>query len=784
MKQKIYPFFTAALWYWLVASFAFEVLEIPEKIVGIAIFLPPVMGLMWGLPAAAGVYVGALLVLPELNTVFETGDWLLYFARGGWVFLAGFLPWLIWRKFWGMQPVSHSVLTLKRFLVTMLVTFAATSVVHGLTMTTEELEVLSGTIKPASLGTGIFACFMNDFFVAVFFDLAWFFFLVHRNYHFQICYHEKNDALNDESANVAWRVALGFYMLFPISAIFIDKFQFYGLDNIKTWLHFVTECLTLVDAYLVLMLYLLLRYRHSIMLEVVFLVTQTVFLSAAVLGFGNSVALGNMVNTHANESLRDMSIICRERLYRTFFSVRQAINGMKLKAINDIESYDRLANDAAYRKEYLDKMKTDFSFSAVEIEGSVSYYLRFIPEIEGTKGGFSMQREDARWEGALSPFIEREPIDLAPYSPDDAQKVGWYYLPLLNRSATWIEPYVDAVTGFYVISYVAPLFLDGKFIGVVGMDIDFNYIVQELRRMSIYGYDYVYIMDRNNVVLYHQDQPQGSQFQPNPDFQEIEVYLINGMWLGIAIPLSKVHDERNKILMHLIAAIIVVAMLISIASIALASRAIQPLTGMTEAAKRIASGDLNVKISYESGNEIGVLVRSIHEMAERLEVHVYRDKLTGLRNMAAYISKAAELDAQSRLFSDLSYGVIVFDVNFLKKTNDKYGHSAGNELLRHAAMVIRDVFGNSLVYRTGGDEFAAILEGPDHERRQELLDLFDKKLAQESFNAAGDTLTVSVARGIGIYEKGANFSDVAKIADNAMYQHKTAIKASVGEIVR
>lgn len=784
MKQKIFQFFTAALWYWLVASFAFEVLEIPEKIVGIAIFLPPVLGLMWGLPAASGVYVGALLVSSELNAAFETGNWLLYFLRGGWVFLAGFLPWLIWRKLWGMHPVSLSVLTLKRFLITMLVTFAATSVVHGLTMTTEELEILSGTVKPASPGTGIFACFMNDFFIAIFFDLAWFFFLVYRNYHFQICHHEKSDALNEESANVAWRIALGFYMLFPLSAIFIDKFQFYGLDNIETWLHLVTECLTLVDAYLVLMLYLLLRYRHSIMLEVVFLVTQTVFLSAAVLGFGSSVAIGNMVNTQADESLHDMSIICRERLYRTFFSVRQAVNGMKLKAINDIESYDRLANDAEYRKDYLNKMKTDFSFGAVGIDGSVSYYLRFIPEIEGTRGGFSMQRETAHWEGALSPFVEREPIDLAPYSPDDSQKVGWFYLPMLNRSATWIEPYVDAVTGFYVISYVAPLFLDGKFIGVVGMDIDFNYIIQELRRMSIYGYDYVYIMDRNNVVLYHQAQPQGSQFQPNPNFREIEVYLTNGMWLGIAIPMSKVHDERNKILMHLIAAIIVVAMLISIASIALASRAIQPLTGMTEAARRIASGDLNVKISYESNNEIGVLVRSIHEMAERLEVHVYRDKLTGLRNMAAYISKAAELDAQSRLFSDLAYGVIVFDVNFLKKTNDQYGHNAGNELLRHAANVIRDVFGSSLAYRVGGDEFAAILEGPNYERRQELLDLFDKKLAQESFNAAGDTLTVSVARGIGIYEKGANFSDVAKIADNAMYQHKSAIKASVGESVR
>ena len=353
-----------------------------------------------------------------------------------------------------------------------------------------------------------------------------------------------------------------------------------------------------------------------------------------------------------------------------------------------------------------------------------------------------------------------------------------------SKSATWIEPYVDAVTHFYVISYVAPLFLDDEFIGVVGMDIDFNFIVQELRRMSIYDYGYVYIMDRNNKVLYHRDQPQGEQFQPNPEFQEIDVYLMNGMWLGIATPLSKVYDDRNRILMHLIAAIIIVAMVISVGSIALASKAIKPLAGMTEAAKRIASGDLNVKISYESGNELGILVRSIREMAAKLEVYVYRDKLTGLRNAAAYIAKSSELDEQIKTNPALNFGVVIFDANFLKKINDNYGHDAGNELIRHAAQVICKVFENSPVYRIGGDEFAAILESSDYENRQELLQLFDKKIAEENFQMAGDIINVSVARGLGIYERGMNFADVAKKADVAMYNHKSAIKSKFGEEVR
>ena len=800
MKQAAYRFCLSAFLYWVVATFAVQILEIPDKIITAATFIPPMLGLMWGLPAALGVYLGGLFSISGLSEFFLSvdglGDRLMFFVWNFWIFLAGYLPYFLWHKILvdsEKNAFSLSVHTLKKFLIVLFITFAVTSIFRTLIAPPTDLEMMAGWIgsgKAATVLTYLLAGFTNDYFIAIFVDLAWFFFLVSREYPF--CNpvgnpNKTHSAQSDKSAKEthrAWLIALSFYLLFPFGIVYLDKFQIYGMDNIETWMHFIAECLVVIDIYLVLMLYFMLRYRRSIMMEVAFLVTQAVFLSATVLGWGSSVALGDIVKSNTDESLRAMSVICRERLYRTFFCVRQAVNGMKLQALASLESYDRLAVDSTYRANYLNAMKNNFSHIAVGIDGSVSYYFRLIPEIEGTKGGFSMQREDARWEGALSPFVEREPVDLAPYSPDDAKNVGWYYIPLKARCATWIEPYVDPVTKFYVISYVAPLFVNGKFIGVVGMDIDFNFIIQELRRMSIYNYGYVYLMNRNDLVLYHKDLPQGTPFQHNLEFQEIELYLTNGMWLGLATPLSEVYDERNKILMHLVAAIIVVAMLISVGSIALASKAIKPLAGMTEAAKRIASGDLNVKISYESGNELGILVRSIREMAAKLEIYIYRDKLTGLRNAAAYISKAAELDAQNNIVPDLTYGVVIFDANFLKKVNDKYGHEAGNELLRHAASVICKVFVNSPVYRVGGDEFAAILEGEDYDNRQELLRLFDEKVAEEHFNAAGDTLTVSVARGLGVYEPGMKFAAVSKQADVAMYNHKSAIKSKLGEEVR
>lgn len=786
MKQRIFRFLISAFAYWLIATFAGHIFFFPDRVTSPAVFLPPILGLAWGPIAAAGASLGGLLVVLNMPSAGA----LKMFSTVVWIFTAGYLPCLLWKK-WKINPKRHAFTlttdTLKKFIAIIFVTFVITSIFRAVTAPAEELNVMTGFFgfgRRNAITIYAMVCFINGFFLTIFFDLVPFFILISRDFKF---YNEFENAhpeqITDEERN-ALLVAALCYLAFPVILAYLDIYQIYGMDNLETWINFVGECIGTMDAYIVLITYMLLRYRRSIMMEMVFFVAMTVFLSAAVLGSGSSIAMTHLVKIHSDDSLRAMTVICRERLDRTFFCMRQAVNGMARQALSSLESYDKLANDAAYRKTYLDGMIRDFSSIAFGVDGSVSFYYRLIPEIEGTQGGFSMQREDARWEGSLSPFVRREPVDLAPYSPNDNFNVGWYYIPMKCRNNTWIEPYIDPVTKFYVISYVAPLFVDGKFIGVIGMDVDFNFIIHELRRMSIYDYGYVYLMNRNNVVLYHRDLPQGAVFQPNPDYKEIEHYLTNGMWLGIAMPLSKVHNMRNHILIHLLAAIFIVAMLVSIVSIVLVSRAIRPLAGMTEAAKRIASGDLNVKISYESGNELGLLVRSIREMATKLEIYVYRDKLTGLRNAAAYISKGKELDAQSKLIPDFAYGVILFDVNFLKKVNDNYGHQAGNQLLRHASRVICRVFEHSPVYRVGGDEFVAILEGEDYDNRNELLKKFDEKIAEESFSAAGEIIYVSVARGMAIYENDKDFAAVAKVADVAMYNHKSAIKAKYGEEVR
>ena len=709
-----------------------------------------------------------------------------------------------------------------------------------LAMTTDEADMLrlvdGLNISLGSSGDYALTCFLNDFDFTIFCGLMWFFLLASYDYPFhrpksvevakpklqrafdiifvitvivaiflcqpQMIDYEKSrlfvgfllclymfrplsplpkesskheKIIQHEDIIISRKIAVLFYsFIFAVFLVIDVSGIFYGLKDINIWRQFNAECITMINVALIALICMLLRYHHSIMTNIVMLEVVTVFISSFALG-GVCILITDRTTTqNVEDSIEKISILCRERLERTFNNIQVSVNDIRDLALSELESYDLLTKDENWRNNYLRKTEHLFRAIASNTDGSVAFYLRLSPEFAGPLGGFSWGREKNDWEGATPSFYQRTPIDLSKYAPTDKENVGWYYIPVSRRNSTWIEPYIDPTVQTYVISYVSPLYIDDKIVGVVGMDIDFEYLVHEIRRMSAYNYGFVYLVDRNGKVLYHRLIKQGDMFTPNPDFREEETYLTNGIWIGIAIPLKTIYSERNALLMHLVSVMLIITMLVSFFSIYLASRGVRPLVILTEAAQKIASGNLNVQLPDESRNELGTLVKSIREMVSKLEIYVYRDKLTGLSNTTAYARKCKEIAELSE--GAMQYAVVVFDVNFLKRINDTYGHEAGNELIITAANIVSETFSKSAVFRIGGDEFVAILDGADYNHYEELLNNFDKAIEESYFTIHGYSFNLSVARGIGIYREGMSYAEVFQIADDAMYAHKTEIK--------
>lgn len=164
-----------------------------------------------------------------------------------------------------------------------------------------------------------------------------------------------------------------------------------------------------------------------------------------------------------------------------------------------------------------------------------------------------------------------------------------------------------------------------------------------------------------------------------------------------------------------------------------------------------------------------------HELAmKKAKQQAYKDGLTGVRNKLAYLETLAELETDLENGELTEYGVVVFDINGLKRVNDTRGHEAGDELIKSACRLICTLFEHSPVFRIGGDEFVAILKGDDYAKREELVSAFRKTIDDNLENGS-----VIVASGLAVYDASidSSYNDVFKRADGSMYEQKRALKA-------
>jgi len=166
------------------------------------------------------------------------------------------------------------------------------------------------------------------------------------------------------------------------------------------------------------------------------------------------------------------------------------------------------------------------------------------------------------------------------------------------------------------------------------------------------------------------------------------------------------------------------------------------------------------------------MIEHASEMATT-KIMAHKDALTGVRNKLAYIETLRDLESRADEGKISNYGIVVFDVNDLKLTNDTLGHDAGDKLLKEACSLICKSFDHCPVFRVGGDEFVAILMGDSYNESDELIRNFE-----EIIDGNLKTGNVVIASGYDIYRPDAEetYNDVFKRADTKMYARKEQLK--------
>ena len=158
--------------------------------------------------------------------------------------------------------------------------------------------------------------------------------------------------------------------------------------------------------------------------------------------------------------------------------------------------------------------------------------------------------------------------------------------------------------------------------------------------------------------------------------------------------------------------------------------------------------------------------------AERL---ARMDKLTGVKNRAAFDDFAANLDEKVGTGAhDGIYAVVVCNINDLKYINDAKGRSFGDEAIQQASRMVCNTFTHSPVFRVGEDEFVAVLSGGDYEARDQLLDKLREESRVNGLMHSGPVL----AAGMAIFDsdRDEGVASVFEKAGRMMRENKESIK--------
>lgn len=415
---------------------------------------------------------------------------------------------------------------------------------------------------------------------------------------------------------------------------------------------------------------------------------------------------------------------------------------------------------------------------AESTDGAIAYYFSYNPTFADYASGIYVTKTKNS-EG----FQRFSPIDVINYTEEDAQ-AKWFWQAKREGQGIWIMPYVDPYTDIMIVSYALPVYYDNLFVGVVGMDFDYAELTKRVDEIEMYEKGFAFLAHGDHIAYLKNKEVRGEIPDFSEDYMQASRVLRNGMTLVVLAHYDDVYKTQHSITVQIITSVLVISVVISLLVLWFLRIFLRPIKELTNAALRVADGDYNIAAVSSKTKEVEILGASFEQMASQLLKHdrqqhqlAYRDSLTGLRNSTSFWAWVEDFDAK---IGDTitNFGVMMLDLNYLKQTNDTYGHDMGNQLIVAAARIISEVFKRSPVFRVGGDEFIVILCDADLRDYADLIDLMDRRSKETVLKADDTRIPISIAHGIAFYHTGqdTNFMSVFNRADTDMYCNKRIMK--------
>ena len=542
---------------------------------------------------------------------------------------------------------------------------------------------------------------------------------------------------------------------------------------------------------------------------------------AMILAMGSGVAVTyaihtNLANSYVESKMQLLAHQYSSSLDDSFLAVENLVDEMKLLAEKSFPSKESIRKSEG-RDAAVNAIRDLYALTASRTKYVCNYWFTFNPDYldyitpETPEGeGFFCVRPNSK----ITSFVSYKVINVKAYDLNDPEQLNYirWWKDVSKGSNIWMEPYFNANTSQNVLTYTVPIFSQAhEFLGATGIDLFFDDIVAALKDGGTFKDWWSFLINEDKTVAYHPDiqvyDEQGHYVPNSAKYSELlgpqegrtiigssgeivqyrykdrtriaaTISLKNRMSYGVSVAAAELYDDFQVATFIPMAMYIIITIILAVGLFFIIRQAFKPLKELNNAIVKVREGDFGIDLRSKRNDEIGQLTRGFSSMVGALRSErsamsalAFQDGLTGVKNKNAHAEKVMLLNRQ--IHDGMArFAVIMADVNNLKTINDGQGHVEGDRAIRGVCLRLCHVFAHSPVFRIGGDEFVAIAEGPDYDKREALY----SSLVEDHFT--DETHTFSFSAGMATFDPAVDkdFASVFERADDQMYEVKKKIK--------
>ena len=281
----------------------------------------------------------------------------------------------------------------------------------------------------------------------------------------------------------------------------------------------------------------------------------------------------------------------------------------------------------------------------------MSFYIRFNPEFTPPTSGVFYSKPNE-----TSSFEKLVPTDFSQFDPSDLEHVGWYYIPVNAKKPTWMDPYLNSNINVYMVSYVVPIYKDGKSIGIVGMDINLKRLQDIVENTKIYDSGYCFLTNSSFNVMDHPKLEIGEDLtkadngsmksifdelssSSEIDSDKIHPYsyegtsklscfnkLSNGWVLGLTAPSAEILKQSDGLIKSIGLVILIGLVLSCIVAFGIENLITKPIIKITALIKKAGDYDLTYDKDLDkllkNKDEIGQLSNAFNNMRSEFAIFI------------------------------------------------------------------------------------------------------------------------------------------------------------------